>query len=55
MSEKEKMLQGELYNCANDTTLFNERCRAKDLCYEFNQLKPSAYDKRNEIIKQLFS
>ena len=44
MSEKEKMLQGELYNCANDTTLFNERCRAKDLCYEFNQLKPSAYE-----------
>lgn len=40
MTEKEKMLAGELYN-ANDPELQRDRLACKDLCYEYNSLRPS--------------
>lgn len=41
-TEKEKMLANKLYDANNDKDLLAERTQAKDLCYDFNQLRPSA-------------
>ena len=54
MSEKEKMILGELYNSESDKELVKDRTRAKDLCYDYNMLKPSKRKEREEIIKKLF-
>ena len=53
MSEKEKMLKGEIYNANYDEELFQERQYAKELCYEHNNLRPSELEKRKEVIKKL--
>jgi len=53
MSEKEKMINGEMY-FAFDEELIREREYAKSLCFEFNNLNPNKRDAREEIIKQLF-
>ena len=53
MSEKEKMLLGEIYDANYDEELMNERIKAKDLCYEYNHLKPSQINERTEIMKKL--
>ena len=54
MSEKDKMLAGELYDANYDENLIKERYIAKDLCFKFNNLKPSELNERNEIIRKLF-
>ena len=54
MSEKEKMLLGELYDANYNEELQKERLRAKDICFEYNNIKPSNYSKREELIKELF-
>ena len=54
MSEKDKMLAGELYDAGFDKELINDRYKAKDICYEYNNLKPSDIDSKDEIIKSLF-
>lgn len=41
MTEKEKMQKQMLYDANNDHSLLVERQRAKDLCYEYNLLRPS--------------
>ena len=53
MTEKEKMQKQMLYDANYDVNLLNERARAKDLCYEFNQLRPSDEDGQQNIIKKL--
>ena len=53
MTEKEKMLNGELYMPENDETLFNERIKCKTLCYQFNNLSPDKIDERKELIKKI--
>ena len=52
MDEKEKMILGELYY-ANNEELVKERVKAKDLCYEYNNLKPSQEKERKELLKKL--
>ena len=54
MTEKEKMLKGEIYNANYDEELFKERQYAKEMCYEYNNLKPSKLDEKKKIIKDLF-
>lgn len=54
MTEKEKMLAGEIYNANYDEELIKERMKAQDICYEYNNLKPSDIENRNKIIKNLF-
>lgn len=51
MTEKEKMLLGEIYNANYDETLIKERTVTQDLCYEYNNLKPSELEKRTELLK----
>ncbi|MCE5221804.1 MAG: sugar O-acetyltransferase [Clostridium sp.] len=54
MTEKEKMLTGKTYK-SFDEELLGERQYAKEMIFEFNSLRPSEIEKRNEIIKKLFS
>lgn len=53
-TEKDKMMSGKLYK-AFGTQLLKERQNAKELIFEFNALKPSEINKRNNLIKKLFS
>lgn len=54
MSEKEKMLQGELYYADKDKELIEERLICKKLCWEHNQLSPEKTTERNLLIKKIF-
>lgn len=54
MTEKEKMLNGELYNPNGDMDLSKELFKAKDMCFEYNNLKHSDFENRYRIIKSLF-
>lgn len=51
MTEKEKMLAGELYNANYDEELINERNIAKEKCFEYNNIKPSDTEKRTKVMK----
>ena len=53
MTEKEKMLRQVLYDANNDTDLIEERKVAKDLCYDFNHLRPSDTIEQQRIMRQL--
>ncbi|MBR1771935.1 MAG: sugar O-acetyltransferase [Lachnospiraceae bacterium] len=53
MTEKEKMLAQKLYDANYDPDLLEERKRAKDLCYEYNQLRPSDEEARTALMKKL--
>ena len=55
MSEKDKMLAGILYDANNDKELIKDRCKAKDICFEYNNLKPSDYENKDRLIKKLFA
>ena len=55
MSEKEKMLAGELYDTNYDRELIKDIYKAKDICYEYNNLKPSDFEGKDKIIKELFA
>ena len=52
MNEKEKMLYGELYDSTVEY-LICDRLKAKNLCYEYNLLKPDEENKKKEILKNL--
>ncbi|HIZ65514.1 MAG TPA: sugar O-acetyltransferase [Candidatus Blautia pullicola] len=53
MTNKEKMSNGEYYTSL-DEKLTEEREWAKDMLFEFNGLRPSLRDKREQIIRRLF-
>lgn len=54
MTEKEKMQCQKLYDANYDKTLLEERIKAKDLCYDYNNLRPSDEQRKNEIMQKLF-
>lgn len=54
MSEREKMQQQKLYDANYDEELKKEHLCAKELCYDYNQLRPSQQEERRVIIQQLF-
>ncbi|MEK8127626.1 sugar O-acetyltransferase [Paenibacillus filicis] len=53
LTEKQKMLNGELY-LASDPELFRERENARRLVRLFNQSLETEYDRRTDLLKQLF-
>ena len=53
MTEKEKMLSQKLYDANNDQDLINERIKAKDLCFDFNNLRHSNTIEQQKILKTL--
>lgn len=54
MTEKEKMELGLLYDANNDEELIADRISCKELCYDYNHLRPSQIEARNSIIRKLF-
>lgn len=53
MTEKEKMLNGELYDPL-DEELLSDRKKAKELCREFNLIETDKTYRKKEILKELF-
>lgn len=53
MSEKEKMIAGEIYNPA-DAQLYYERIKVKTLCQKYNQLIPSDTENRKKLLREIF-
>ena len=53
MTEKEKMQKQKLYDANYDKDLLKDRGKAKDLCFEFNQLRPSDEEQQTVLLKQL--
>lgn len=51
-TEKEKMLNEELYIGGEE--LHNELLNSKELCYDYNNLRPREEEKKKAIIKKLF-
>lgn len=51
-TEKEKMLAGELYLAFHEE-LMKDRAVAKELLFEYNNLRPSEIDRRNELLRRL--
>ena len=52
MTEKEKMLAGEIYS-AVDHQLLNELSATREIIYDYNRLRPSEKAKKLEILKRL--
>lgn len=50
-TDKEKMLAGEPYLAFCDE-LVGDRDRAKEVLFEYNKLRPSASERRTELLKQ---
>jgi len=53
MTEKEKMFMQMLHDANNDKELIKERVRAKDMCYEYNNLKPSDVKNQEKLLRKL--
>ncbi len=53
MTEKEKMLDGQLYDANYDNELVNERQKCKNLCHEYNSLSPDKIEDRKNLLKQI--
>lgn len=54
MTEKEKCAAGMLYDANYDEALIQERKICKDICFEYNNTKPSELQNKKEILKKLF-
>lgn len=52
MTEREKMLAGELYDCG-DVELLNQWHRAKDLVRDYNQADSKDLEKKEKILNEL--
>lgn len=53
MTEKEKMLKQMIYDANYDKELLEERVQAKELCYDYNQLRPSDEEGQKRIMQRL--
>ena len=53
MTEKEKMLAGEIYSAVNQE-LLEELTATREKIFEYNSLRPSETERMKEIIKDLF-
>lgn len=53
MTEKEKMQKQMLHVANNDRNLLRERTPAKDLCHQYNRLRPSDTPEQERILHQL--
>ncbi len=53
MKEWEKAQNGYLYDANYDKEIVEARTRCADLCYEFNNCRPSDVEKQNNLLKQI--
>ena len=54
MTEKEKMLAGELYLPGNEE-IMAEQLLCLEKLYDYNQTRPLEYKKREEMLKDMFA
>ncbi len=54
MTELEKRNKGMLYDANYTPEIIAELTKCKDICFEFNQLKPSMHEERIAILTGLF-
>ena len=54
MTEWEKAQNGYLYDANYDKEIVEARARCADLCYAFNNCKPSDVEAQNALLKQIF-
>lgn len=52
MTEKEKAARGLLYDAINDD-LIAERLRCRELCFDYNHMRPSLRAERRELLQKL--
>lgn len=53
MTEKEKMLKGMIYDANYDPTLIEERQKCKELCRDYNDLRPKEMEAREKLLRKL--
>jgi len=53
MTEREKAAAGYLYDAATDPTLFADRLYCKDLCFDFNNCRPSDTMGQQRLLRQI--
>lgn len=53
MNEWEKGQKGYLYNANYDPQILENRMKCDELCYEYNHLRPSEYEKRTELLHKI--
>ena len=53
ITEKEKMLNGELYDANYDKSLIEERIKCKKMCFEYNNTSPEKTKERVNLIKKI--
>lgn len=53
MTEKEKMLAGILYDANYDEALLQERTACKELCYDYNLLRPSQTEQQDAQMRKI--
>ncbi|MDD3222294.1 MAG: sugar O-acetyltransferase [Clostridia bacterium] len=53
MREWDKAQAGYLYDANYDKSLAEARMKCKDLCYDFNQCKPSDVERQDELIHRI--
>lgn len=53
MNEKEKMLNGLIYDANYDEDLKQERISCKNLCHKYNMLSPDMVEERKAILKEI--
>lgn len=54
MSEKEKRDAGLLYYAGAESELLEDVVKAKNLCFEYNQLPPMDFKAQREVLEKLF-
>ena len=53
MTEKQKRDNGELYYAGKDSDFLDEVIKAKDLCYDYNRIRPTDFKAQREILERL--
>ncbi len=53
MTEKEKRDKGLIHNANYDKTLLSELASCKDLCFEYNMIKPSQESERAAVLDKI--
>ncbi|MDE6310821.1 MAG: sugar O-acetyltransferase [Muribaculaceae bacterium] len=53
MTEKDKMLAGQIYDANYDPALIAERLECKDACRRYNELPPRNMEERTELLMEL--
>ncbi len=55
MNEKEKAKLGMLYDANYDENILKEMAICRDLCFEYNQLKPSLVKERDKLARKILN